>query len=197
MSSTRYSNYFSCLYDEQHPVNNFGQGAHYSVMRALEWLDVCRDPLTHAQVHDFAVIWDKDHDTRIIRVLERILVAGLLSPVRFIGERGAVLTVIVAPQFRLHANETGFKNYLGELQDICRRVDGEEFWAVSAGMFDSSPNWTPEQAGLGELIEADVCSTLAYLRGIDTVWQIGAKAFSRISAKEFMLTPPPWFARYR
>lgn len=188
MSATRYSNYFSCLYDEPFPASDFGWGAHYSVMRAVEWLDVYRDPLKLPLVHDFAVIWDKDHDDRIIRVLERILFAGLLSPIQFIGERGAVIAVIVAPQFRLHVNEAGFKNYIGELQDICRRVDGKEFWAVSAGVFDPSPNWMPEQTDLGELVEADVCSTVAYLRGIDTVWQIGAKAFTP--------TPPP-LSRYR
>src|SRR5688572_1906398 len=79
-----YSKLFACLYDEPAPVGNLGRGTHYSVMRSVEWLDVVRRPLPLPEIHDFAVIWDEDHDSRVIEAVERIYMAGLLSPIQFI-----------------------------------------------------------------------------------------------------------------
>ena len=65
-----YSKLFSTLHDEAEPVGNLGRGTHYSVFRAAEWFDVERRPLVQAQIHDFAIVWDEDHDTRVISTVE-------------------------------------------------------------------------------------------------------------------------------
>ena len=88
MSDTpAYSTLFCCLYNESAPIGSIGRGCHYSVFRSVEWLDVTRSPLELPEMHDFAVIWDEDHDTRVINVIERIYLSGLLSPIQFVGER--------------------------------------------------------------------------------------------------------------
>lgn len=176
MTIPDYSTYFSCLYNEPYARTDFGKGVHCSVMRAVEWLDVCRIPLKLPEVHDFAVIWDQDHDERVIRVIERIYMAGLLSPVQFVGEHNATFTVIVAAEFRLHVNETGFKNYIAEIQEICSSVD-DEYWAVRAGMFDRSPSWPPNKTKIDGIIPTDEYRAVTYLRNLDNVWQLGPKTF--------------------
>lgn len=100
-----YSHLFSCIYDEAEPIGRIGRGTHYSIFRAAEWHDVMRRPLPVAQVHDFAVVWDEDHDTRVIEVVEKLYMKSLLSPVQFIGERKGSLNVIVAAKFYFGVND--------------------------------------------------------------------------------------------
>lgn len=177
MENPHYSDFFSCLYDEPSAMTRFGQGAHYSIFRAVEWLDVWRKPLKLPEVHDFAVIWDKDHDARIIRVLERFYMAGLLSPVQFVGEHEGTITVIVDVEFWHHANESEFKDYTADLQEICRRVDHDEYWSVNTGMFDRSTCWPPDETKVDGLIEADEYRAVTYLRNIENLWQVGVKSY--------------------
>ena len=94
-----YSHLLSCIYDEPEPIGHIGRGAHYSVFRCAESRDVSWSPVSPAQVHDFAVIWDEDHDTRVIAVAEALYAEGVLAPVQFIGERKGNLTVILAAKF--------------------------------------------------------------------------------------------------
>src|SRR5262245_22614187 len=90
-----YSPFFDVLYDQKTPVGEFLRGTHYSVLRAAVWQDCALKPLKRAQLLDFAVIWDEDHDERVIEVIERMYFGGLLSPVLFIGERKGCLSIIL------------------------------------------------------------------------------------------------------
>ena len=58
-----YSPFFHTVYDQSEPVGVLGQGTHYSVLRFVE---VVADNPSHTMFCDFAVIWDEDHDTRIV-----------------------------------------------------------------------------------------------------------------------------------
>ena len=62
----QYSPFFSTLHDEDGPVGHLGGGTHYSVLRAVLW-----EP--EPAFHDFAVVWDEDHDLRVVWVLEQML----------------------------------------------------------------------------------------------------------------------------
>jgi predicted nucleic acid-binding protein len=53
-----YSPYFKTLYDQPEPIGRLGRGTHYSVLRCLGL----------SGFHDFAIIWDEDHDKRVIAV---------------------------------------------------------------------------------------------------------------------------------
>ena len=93
----RYSPYFETLYDQQEPVGSLGRGTHYSVLRSVTWLDENLKPINPARLHDLAVIWDEDHDERIVEVLDALYLRGLLAPVHFVGERKGMLTLLLAP----------------------------------------------------------------------------------------------------
>ena len=129
-----YSTLFSCLYDEPSPVGNLGRGAHYSIFRSVEWLDVIREPLIIPQVHDFAVIWDEDHDIRVIQVIEAIYMAGLLSPIQFIGERKGTLTIIVAAKFYFAHSKANLDAYIYRLNEISVKPGHGDSWPSEVGM---------------------------------------------------------------
>lgn len=169
-----YSTLFSCLHDEPTEYGSLGRGTHYSVLRAVEWLDVCRRPLARPQVHDFAVIWDEDHDTRIIEAIERIYMAGLLSPVQFIGERKGGLTLIVAAKFYWDA-DTDIGDYKRQVEAAIQPLD--DHWPVEIGMFDRSgarhASWhQTEPVGL---VSAEPHRINVYMANIDSLWGLGTK----------------------
>ena len=90
-----YSPFFQPLHDETRPVGHFGRGTHYSVLRVPIWHDERLQPLAQGELLDFAIIWDEDHDERVIEPIEEMYFAGLLAPVRFIGERKGTLSVLI------------------------------------------------------------------------------------------------------
>ncbi|HEN3280919.1 TPA: hypothetical protein U5D21_002770 [Yersinia enterocolitica] len=177
MQTKSYSTLFSCLYDEQEPVGHLGRGSHYSVFRSVEWLDVVRAPLATPQIHDFSVIWDEDHDTRIIEIIECIYMASLLSPIQFIGERKGVLTVILAAKYYFNTPESELKLYEQQLQEICTKPSHGDYWPIELGMFDRSPD-SPHQTHLQGLISDKEYRVINYLRNIDSLWRLGTKPFA-------------------
>lgn len=171
----QYSSLFTCLYDEAGPVGSLGRGTHYSVFRAVEWLDVIRRPLTLPQIHDFAVIWDEDHDERVIDAIERIYMAGLLSPIQFIGERKGSLTAIVAARFYFSGADADTKAYHSAIEAITR--DLPDSWPAEVGCFDRAPG-NPHQ-NFYEGIISDTDHRIAlYLANIDSLWRLGTRDYS-------------------
>lgn len=175
MPTPVYSTLLSCIHDETAPVGSLGRGTHYSILRSTEWLDVVRQPLAVPEVHDFAVIWDEDHDTRVIPVVEAIYMAGLLSPVQFVGERKGNLTVIVAAKFYFDSR-TDIKGYTKQLQQLCDGSSDGDYWPVEIGMFDRCPG-SPHQNEFHGLIMADAHRVLTYLRNLDSLWSLGTKPY--------------------
>src|SRR4051812_20247485 len=72
----KYSEFFQTLHDEQAPVGYLGRGTHYSILRAVVFSDSLAKPLFDARFLDFAVIWDEDHDARIIEPIQKLYFAG-------------------------------------------------------------------------------------------------------------------------
>jgi hypothetical protein len=182
-AARQYSTLFTCLYDEPEPVGRIGRGAHYSVFRAVEWLDVERPPLDHPQIHDFAVIWDEDHDVRIIDAIEQIYMAGLLSPVQFIGERKGTLTALVAAKFYFAAGEPDIDAYRRAIDAIAQGL--EDPWPAEVGSFDRSPG-NPHQNFFEGLISDTDHRVGLYLGNIDALWRLGTRAYAPVAA-----APPP------
>lgn len=169
-----YSTIFSTIYDEHEPVGHLGRGTHYSVLRAVEWLDVTRSPLTTPQIHDFAVVWDEDHDTRAIEAIEKIYMAGLLSPVQFIGERKGTLTVIVAARFYYYGSDSDIRNYSQAIEQIAQSIDDP--WPSEVGSFDRAPG-SEHQCFPHGLINDAEHKVITYLKNIDSLWGLGTKAY--------------------
>lgn len=171
-----YSTLFSTLYDERSPIGHLGRGTHYSVLRSVEWLDVSRTPLAKPQIHDFAVIWDEDHDTRVIEAIERLYMEGLLSPVQFIGERKGGLTVIVAARYYYSGSEKTIANYKEQVNAISESL--EDCWPAEIGSFDRAPG-SEHQCFPQGLINDSEHKVITYLKSIDLLWNLGTKDFQR------------------
>lgn len=171
-----YSTLFSCLHDEADPVGNLGRGTHYSIFRSVEWLDVERKPLVLPQIHDFAVIWDEDHDVRVIDVIERIYMAGLLSPIQFIGERKGFLTVILAAKFFFGLADSEREGYQAQLQQLAEPEN--DYWNVEIGSFDRHDRSAQgRQTIVAPIISANEEVVFTYLKNIDNLWALGTKSW--------------------
>lgn len=170
----QYSTLFTTIYDQPEPVGQIGRGAHYSILRSVEWLDVMRNPLKIPQIHDFAVIWDEDHDTRVIEPIEKMYLAGLLAPVQFVGERKASLTVITAAKFYYGISQEDIKIYKDRISTIADRLD--DSWGGVVGLFDKSPD-SPQNTDTQGIIHSNVEVVISYLRTIDNLWNLGTKEY--------------------
>lgn len=173
MTSGLYSSIFSCLYDEAAPIGRLGRGAHHSVFRSVQWRDIGGDPLDKGRIHDFAIIWDEDHDTRVIGVAERLHMAGLLWPIVFLGERKGVLTILFA--YMAGPLQDRDNDYLSQISAIAED-GGDDSWTCRTSWFqrvEVLEEGTP-YAGEGIINDAD-WRVANYLNGIDALWELGEK----------------------
>jgi hypothetical protein len=146
----KYSDFFSTLHDEDHPVGNLGRGTHYSILRAVVW-----NP--SIQFHDFAVIWDEDHDTRVIWVVEQLHAKQILSEVLMIGERKGSITVIT--------RTPPSKDFETKVTNIGTSVPTDSFSTDVECLAQAS----------GLIINDNPSRIQAYLAGIDALWKLGTK----------------------
>jgi hypothetical protein len=188
--SNKYSDYFTTIYDQTEPVGNLGRGTHYSVLRYASWFDVEAKRIDIPQTHDFAVIWDEDHDTRVIQAIEKIYKSGLLSPIQFIGERKAFLSIVVAAKFYFSGTKADQTEYAKRLEDITSDIDGD-YWNLQIGFYDKArPDHQTQLAGM---IACGGAEEDTYLRNIDNLWQLGTKPFKGIQTSDIsgsFLVPP-------
>lgn len=174
--SRTYSDLLSCIYDEAGPVGRIGRGTHYSVFRTACFIDLIGERQDKAGIHDFAVIWDEDHDERIIPRIERLYMAGLLTPVLAIGERKGGLSVLVQPDFE----QAGCKSLRGYSQEVARIIaggsgdDGDE-WDVRVGQFDDYGK--SSRIFDHSIIHADNRRVHTYLSHIESMWRLGVKPY--------------------
>ena len=149
--------FFNVLYDEPAPTSDFGGGAHVSVYSAIVFPD------GKASEHRFAVIWDRDHDTRILDVVERVYRAGILHNFIFFGERkGHQLSERSATE-----KSKGFEDRLHrDLTAAASDVGGD--------------NWSVKMCGAsyaqaaGDILDASHDQGELYLRYLRMVWKLGA-----------------------
>ena len=157
-----YSPIFETLHDETGPVGRLGRGTHYSVLRAATWHDSHFHPLPKAELLDFAVIWDEDHDARVIKVVETLYFDGLLAPVRFIGERKGGLTVLVAVET---AAAWDLPHYSERVEDAVGRSGLDDWWNVAVDYV----------GGDSSIICAEPEKVAVYLQDIENLWSLGTK----------------------
>jgi Bacterial RNA polymerase, alpha chain C terminal domain len=91
-----YSDFFKTLHDETGPTGHLGRGTHYSVLRAIVFHDPLGKALPEGQFADFAVIWDEDHDERVMVPIEEFYRRGILSSFLVFGERKGAFTAILS-----------------------------------------------------------------------------------------------------
>lgn len=179
MSNPRYySDFFHCVHDEPSDYGSLGRGTHYSILRAIEWLDVIGKPVSNGLVHDFAVIWDEDHDTRVIEAIERMYMEGLLFAVQFVGERKGTITVIVDPKFYRQLGNSGLDTYKRKIEEITSSLSSGDDWPCDVGTF-SKPIFksSSPQPEYGWLINDSFERVDTYLRNIDNLWSLGSRKY--------------------
>jgi len=171
----QYSTLFSCLHDEPGPVGELGLGAHYSIMSCATWFDDMRTPSDRGLVHKFAVVWDQDHDERVIEVIEDIYMAGHLSPVRFVGERKGNLFLVVDNYYFSNISDKERIGYIDRVSCIaCARGDS---WATEVACFDSEYSRNDDLKVSGIIFDHEP-NVRAYLAFIDTLWGLGLRGFN-------------------
>lgn len=177
-----YSSFFHCLYD-QPEVPNACFGA-YSVFRAIDSRNVEQQLTSLPHVHDFAVIWDDDHDTRIIPVIEEILMAGLLPGIQFIGEHKGTLTIILAARTYWKID---IDSYAKRIEALTAAAG--DFWAVHIGMYDHGKGnlRIGHQCDFQQIIGCGDEEEHAFLYTIDAMWNLGTKEWIGVDVPE----PPP------
>jgi hypothetical protein len=167
----QYSHFFSVLHDEPEPVGHIGRGTHYTVARVFEADWIC--------FLDFAIIWDEDHDDRVVWVIERMIYHGLIQPVVAVGERKGCLTVIT--------REPAPECYKAAVERI-----GEE---VPNDCFDTHVHSLANVGdSLGGIIQDDPGKVRDYIAGIDAIWGLGMKPcefWATTSSGEVMVTTSP------
>lgn len=183
-----YSTLFHCLYDEQSPKTR--RFPHYSIFRAVDSRDVSQKPTQSPRIHDFAVIWDEDHDTRIIPVLEEMLMAGLLPGIQFIGEHKGTLTIVLAARTYYEIDLTVFTNKVEKLSTAA-----QDCWQVEVGQFDRTEGnlKVQHQCDFQNIVggyDADV----AYLFTIDAMWSLGTKEWRSVDEASSKVPGEPYWS---
>lgn len=190
-----YSTFFHCLHDQPEMTGRYF-GA-YSIFRAIDSRDVEQRPAPLPHVHDFAVIWDDDHDTRIIPVLEEMLMAGLLPGVQFIGEHKGTLTIILAARTYWKIDGEAYTKRVEALT-----AAAGDCWNVRLGMYDHAPGnlRRGHQCDFQEIVGIGDEAEHAFLFTIDTMWKLGTKNWTSVDAPK-VSSPPGIFVatedRYR
>ena len=166
-----YSTLFSTLYDEDKPVGNLGRGTHYSILRAAQPLNYLNKRQKQIQAQDLCVIWDEDHDTRVIEVIEELYLRNLMAPIIFIGERKGCVTVLVHIDFR--KNDLLFEKFEQQLSHITSSLNDP--WTLTIEQYKAPP-WERFQS---ELINANSEKVKTYLDNICNLWDLGLKEYER------------------
>lgn len=159
-----YSHFFQTLHDETAPVGSLGRGTHYSVLRATVFHDEHARRLPEAAFLDFAVVWDEDHDDRVLLPIERLYRSGNLPSFIMFGERKGGLSGVVSP--KLHPPQYASRVAAAKeaLQNASRAVDND-YWPSDVVAVNSP----------GGLISADESSVMLYLSTIKMLWNLGLK----------------------
>lgn len=120
--------------------------------------------MSGALLLDFAVIWDEDHDTRVIEVIEQIYLQGLMAPVRFVGERKGNFIVFVSDDFSTALGREKYEDYLQDINDICSAL--RDPWTTSVHAISSAAH---------SIIHAPMENVELYLDTIQLLWRVGTR----------------------
>lgn len=168
-----YSPLFHTLHDEKEPVGMLGRGTHYSVLSAVQWADKHGISLRLPCIQKLAVVWDEDHDIRVIDVIERAYMRGLIAPVLYIGERKACLSVVI-DQEAYSQLQVNLASYTKAWQEICSNVD-EDVWSFEL--------MTVDDPDLG-IIMASTDKVATYLKNISNLWGLGINSYMHQANRE-------------
>lgn len=159
----QYSPYFKTLHDEVQPAGHLGMGTHYSVLRCVSWHGASLAPLDGGAFHDFAIIWDQDHDTRIIPAIERLYFQGLLAPALFVGESKGLFTLLTGDSLAKDIARGSHEAYVAAVA-AAAQPPGDDEWPTYVRSVSR-----PE----GCIIEDAEERVALYLKSLRDLWSLG------------------------
>jgi hypothetical protein len=169
-----YSSAIQCIYDQKEAIGPHCFGLHYSIFRAVTHQAMTYDiklkrlSKTDLKLHDFAVIWDCDHDTRVIDLVEILYLKGLLYPVLFIEEQKAHVTISIDFNFIETVSGWGTDGYKKIVEEIVENLPHGDAWSVSFEIFSvelyRDDSWEHDYRQ-------------PFRRVIDKSWHLGLKDF--------------------
>ncbi|MDR9763761.1 hypothetical protein RJJ37_29735 [Rhizobium redzepovicii] len=124
--------------------------------------------MSEAHIHDIAVIWDEDHDTRVLTAMEALYLKGLLSPVLLLGERKGALTLITASDFSSEISSVKLEWWRSQVEELCAEIDGDS-WTLGFGTLGLVRN-TIDTA---RIIHDAQDKVSTYLSNIYNLWKLG------------------------
>jgi hypothetical protein len=173
----QYSPHLRCIYDEPAPTGLIGSGTHYSVVQALCWRSNKGELRKQAAVQNVAIIWDEDHDLRIIPCVEALLMAGLLHAIAIIGEREGGVTIVFNSLSATQMSEDQKRAYREEVTHVINDVvtsKHDDSWGITFGEMIEVPSLAKTGYNIfhRDLIQDDVQKVEKYIRNINHLWDI-------------------------
>jgi hypothetical protein len=158
-----YSSFFKTLHDEQAPTGYLGRGIHYSILRAVVFHDEIGRPCLGSDL-DFAVIWDEDHDDRVVQAIEGCYRRTILSSFIALREQKGTFIGILAP---------GLPNFRSssvsdQLHAIAEEVELDVWTSVIATV--------EEPHGIGSCPDDQLS---LYLKNLKMLWKLGPAQLKR------------------
>jgi hypothetical protein len=162
--TVKYSEYFDTIYDQPKPVGDngalypdmdpgIGRGGHYSICEY-------RGGVLDERKHRFCIVWDEDHDLRVIRFIEDVILEGhnrgpvAITDLAFIGERKGTINIFTT----VHPANPA---------ELYRMTD----WLDLIGSQQPDP-WGASVNEPQMLICDDEDLVLAYLKVVSNLWGI-------------------------
>jgi len=150
----RYSEYFKTIYDERIPSSTHGRGTHYSILQAPM---VSQTDPTH---YNFAVIWDEDHDERVIGRIEMIYLHGMLKYFLMFGERKGFFSAIHTDAYNISPSLEKNIEWIGENSEFGSW--GNDAWGTDVSYMQHTG-----------IINAPASDIYPYLKKIMIDWELG------------------------
>ena len=140
------------------------------MLRAVTFHDFMGKSLAEGRLADFAVIWDEDHDTRVMEPIEEIYRRGMLPSFLMFGERKGVFTAIRKQTNPLTRARTPFLET--EVNAICQSLN------------DPWPSKVVQLSPSNPIIDDEDEKVSLYLKNIEMLWQLGSRPWAPITAKD-------------
>ena len=87
--------FFKSLHYKISPAGKSKQNKHFSVLRAGPSSNMPPNFEDISTYQAFVIIWEKEHNIKVIKIVEKLYSERLLSPILFIEERKGFLTIII------------------------------------------------------------------------------------------------------
>jgi hypothetical protein len=142
-------------------------------LRAIVWHDTTGKPLNTAHYFDFCIIWDEDHDTRVIKIAEKAYINGFLNSMLFLGERKGIFTAVLDHNFVKNAPKK-VESIYGEIFEWTRDVDNDT-WPVSLVSIRNSDFQIHAGEEQYNLISDSLDNVMLYLANINMLFKLGIK----------------------